>query len=292
MTYKEQYAQWRTLAEQSLGEHINAHKLDSSVLEAMRYSLLGGGKRVRAVLCLASCTLCGAEIHNAIEPACAVEMLHAYSLIHDDLPCMDDDDMRRGKPSCHKQFGEATALLAGDGLLTYAFETLAGMQDAQAGLECVRTLSRAAGFAGMIRGQELDLAAENREITLSELAEVHAHKTGALIRAAARMGAVAAGADSAQMAALDAYAAEVGLVFQIVDDILDCTSNTETLGKPVGSDAQQNKSTYPRLLGLEKSRAAAQEHTEMAVKALEQCFEMQKCSFLREFAQNMLIRIQ
>ncbi len=293
--YKAQYDSYCETTERALTALLDKHMMHSDVLDAMRYSLLGGGKRVRAVLCLAAYAACGgptADLHNAAMPAaCAIEMVHAYSLIHDDLPCMDDDDMRRGKPACHKQFGEATALLAGDALLTCAFEALGGCADAETAITCVRTLAVAAGYVGMIRGQELDLAAETHAISLDALGEVHAHKTGALIRAAARMGALAAKADAISLAALDTYASEIGLVFQIVDDILDCTSDTAALGKPVGSDAQQNKSTYPRLIGLDASRDAAHAHTQTALDALQATFPADARAFLEALAQHLLTRI-
>ncbi len=288
MNYETQLAAYREMTERGLAARMDAQRADSRVIEAMRYSLLGGGKRIRAALCLAVCEACGAPADRALPAACAVEMLHAYSLIHDDLPCMDDDALRRGKPACHIAYGETVALLAGDALLTLAFETLCEMQDAAA---CVQTLSRAAGCLGMIRGQELDLEAETRELSLAELTELDARKTGALIRAAARMGALAAGASGAQLAAADGFAREIGVAFQIIDDILDCTSDTGTLGKPVGSDEAQSKRTYVRLAGLDGARRAANERTAAALRALDAGFSGDAGAFLRALAENLRVRV-
>ncbi len=289
MTYQEQYTAWQGAVEQKLDELTRGER-DSRVLEAMRYSLLGGGKRVRAVLCLAVCALCGGEECFALLAASALEMLHCYSLIHDDLPCMDDDALRRGKPSCHRQYGEATALLAGDGLLTLAFHTLAEIEPPESSVACARILGEGAGVRGMIHGQELDLDAEGRSLSLAQLEEVHRHKTGALLGASVAMGAAVAGAGETQRAALYQYAEKIGLVFQIVDDILDCTSSTEVLGKPVGSDERQKKNTYPALIGLERSREAAEVLTAQATAVLERAFG-DKAGFLCRLAQQLRIRI-
>ena len=226
------------------------------VVEAMRYSLLGGGKRLRAALLLAFYDACGGINNKALPFACALEMIHAYSLIHDDLPCMDDDDIRRGKPSCHIAYGEATALLAGDGLLTHAFDVML-----HADFEPLRILraagcvSRAIGVYGMIGGQVMDLAnEEKKEISEEILSQTDMLKTGALIRAACEMGCILADAEEGKISAAKAYAEKIGLAFQITDDILDVTSSTEELGKPVGSDLAQSKSTYVSLYGIEKAK--------------------------------------
>ena len=240
------------------------------VSEAMRYSLEGGGKRIRPCLTLEFCRVCGGDTEAALPFAAAVEMIHTYSLIHDDLPCMDDDDMRRGKPSCHIRYGYANALLAGDGLLTLAFETLtkAPLPPARI-VEAVCTLTSAAGHGGMILGQTMDLANENAAITLETLRQTDAHKTGALLRAACVLGCIAAGASDEQIHAAEAYAEAVGLAFQIVDDILDVTSDTATLGKPVGSDNAQHKNTYVTLFGLDGAREHVAACTADAVRAAE-----------------------
>lgn len=241
------------------------------MLKAMAYSLENGGKRIRPILTLEFCRVCGGDISAAIPLAVAVEMIHTYSLIHDDLPCMDDDDMRRGKPSSHKVFGEANALLAGDSLLTLAFETvlsasgLSGEAKAKAGLE----LAKAAGCSGMVAGQVMDLSNEGRAVSLEEVKATDRRKTGELIRVSAILGCIAADADDKIIKAAEDYCDNIGLAFQIIDDILDVTSDEETLGKPIGSDSQNEKSTYVSLLGLEESSRYASELTENAKKSLE-----------------------
>jgi geranylgeranyl diphosphate synthase type II len=232
---------------------------------AMRYSLLAGGKRLRPVLCLASAEAVGGARAIALLPAVALESLHTYTLIHDDLPAMDDDDLRRGQPTCHKKFDEATAILAGDALLTFAFELLARATPApQLALE----LAQAAGSRGVVGGQAEDLAAEGRAPEAALLEYIHSHKTGVLIRAACRMGALAGGAGAGQLAALTTYAEKIGLAFQIADDVLNVTSTAQQLGKAVGSDAARKKMTYVALFGLDVARAKAQTLAAEAVAAL------------------------
>ncbi|TAN37528.1 MAG: polyprenyl synthetase family protein [Verrucomicrobia bacterium] len=221
---------------------------------AMRYSLLGGGKRLRPVLCLASAEAVGDAHAVALLPAVALECLHTYTLIHDDLPAMDNDDLRRGQPTCHKKFGEATAILAGDALLTFAFELLARATPAA---PLARELAEAAGSRGVVGGQAEDLAAEGRAPDAALLDFIHTNKTGKLIRAACRMGALAGGTNEKQLAALTTYAEKIGLAFQIADDVLNVTSTPEQLGKAVGSDAARKKMTYVALYGLEPARAKA-----------------------------------
>lgn len=234
-----------------------------SLFTAMRYSLLGGGKRIRAAL--AALAAYGEE-ELAMPAACAIEMVHAYSLIHDDLPSMDNDDFRRGKPSCHKAFDEATALLAGDALLTKAFEVV--LETKNNPLLATLELAKAAGASGMVGGQVLDLASEGKNISYDELKVVHSKKTGALITVALRMGALAAQRESV-LDKYTIYGEQLGLAFQITDDILDVTGDATLLGKTLGKDATQGKSTYPRLLGLEKSRQLANEAIEKAIVAIE-----------------------
>lgn len=234
------------------------------LLEAMRYSLLGGGKRLRPALALGAAELLTGDDAPAMPAACAIEMIHTYSLIHDDLPAMDDDDLRRGRPTLHKVYGEANAILAGDTLLTMAFDVAAEPGDARV----VREIAQAAGVRGMAGGQYLDLASEGRPATVEALRRIHACKTGALIRAAVRCGALLAGAEGAALAALTAYAEHIGLAFQIADDILDVTGDETALGKPVGSDVANAKATYPSMLGLDQSRRLADEVTEEALAAL------------------------
>jgi geranylgeranyl diphosphate synthase, type II len=237
---------------------------------AMRYSVLGGGKRLRPVLVLLAAEACGADPAVALPAACALEMVHTYSLIHDDLPAMDDDDLRRGRPTCHKAFDEATAVLAGDALLTLAFEVVARhVYPEAAAAACVRTLAEAAGPSGMVGGQVADLEAEGRDdATLEALEAIHRRKTGALLRASLRIGALVAGAPEATLRALDLYGEGVGLAFQIVDDLLDVQGDEAKLGKRVGKDHGLGKWTYPGLLGIDGSRHRAWQVAEEAAEAL------------------------
>jgi farnesyl diphosphate synthase len=251
-------------AEQALDALLPAANIVPAKLHsAMRYSTLGGGKRVRAALVYASGKALGAPLETLDGPACAVELIHAYSLIHDDLPCMDNDDLRRGKPTCHRAFDEATALLAGDALQSLAIEALVnhpGMvaSDSQQ-TKMVRVLTRAIGSLGMAGGQAIDLDATGKTLTVDQLQHMHQLKTGALIEASAILGALAAGTDDeALLTQLAQYGRNIGLAFQIIDDILDIESDTTTLGKTAGTDEALNKSTYPRLLGLEGARQRAQ----------------------------------
>lgn len=271
-------ANWKEMREQVerwLDEALpEAEVPQKSVFTAMRYSLMDGGKRIRPMLVLEFCRLCGGSAEAAAPFACAVEMIHTYSLIHDDLPCMDNSDLRRGRASSHKKFGEASALLAGDGLLTMAFETMLSEKAVQnAGADraayAAGILARAAGAYGMVGGQVLDLEAEGKKVSLHYLEEMDRRKTGALIIAAAKMGCVVAGADRKSMEAAEQYAAVLGLAFQIQDDILDVTSTPEALGKTVGGDAQNEKSTYVSLLGLEKAKEQVKLLTQKAKDALQ-----------------------
>lgn len=265
----------------------------AGLIRSMRYSLLAGGKRIRPVLVLEFCRLCGGDPQAALPFACAIEMIHTYSLIHDDLPCMDNDDMRRGRPSNHKVFGEDTALLSGDALLTMAFETMLSPQavaavGAQRAAAAAGILAFAAGAHGMVGGQVIDLMSEGKKISFETLKKMDEGKTGALIIAAAKMGAVLGGAEKEQLAAAENYAAAIGLAFQIVDDILDVTGDTQTLGKPAGSDAENEKSTYVTFMGLEKARKAAMELTDAAIASL-RCFG-NEARFLTEFAKSLSVR--
>jgi geranylgeranyl diphosphate synthase type II len=238
--------------------------------EAVRYSALGGGKRLRPALALGAAEACGGARELALPVAAAVEMIHAYSLIHDDLPAMDDDDFRRGRPTSHKVFGEALAILAGDALLTEAFEVLAtdGAVPPERRVEIVREVAAAGGPAGLVGGQVADLEAEGRELSLPELEFIHARKTGALILASVRGGAIAAGASPARLEALSEYARRVGLCFQIVDDLLDVEGDPAATGKGTGRDSTRRKATFPAVFGLEASRQRAAELVEEALGAL------------------------
>ena len=237
---------------------------------AMRYSLMAGGKRLRPILAMWAAETCGAEAETALPAAVALEMIHTYSLIHDDLPAMDDDDLRRGRPTCHRAFDEATAILAGDGLLTLAFEVVARDQrPVETVPECIRILAEAAGPVGMVGGQMADLNAETREdATLDELEAIHRRKTGALLCAALRLGATVAGASDREKAALVEYGRNVGLAFQVVDDLLDATGDEAKMGKRVGKDSGLGKWTYPGLMGIDASRAHAQGLAASAIDAL------------------------
>jgi farnesyl diphosphate synthase len=240
---------------------------------AMRYSVLGGGKRVRAILVYLTGQALGTPLQELDGPACAVELIHAYSLIHDDLPAMDDDDLRRGKPTCHKAFNEAIAVLAGDALHSLAFHILAHDPAMQCGpekrLKMVEILAQSIGSRGMAGGQAIDLASEGKTLTLPELENMHIHKTGALIRASVQLGGLASTCTDEQFKALDHYAKCIGLAFQIRDDILDVEADTETLGKAQGADIARNKSTYPSLLGMTDAKQMARQcHTD-ALQALE-----------------------
>lgn len=247
---------------------------DSRLIQAMNYGLLLGGKRVRPFLVYATGQMLGCELNELDTPASAIECIHAYSLIHDDLPAMDDDELRRGQTTCHIKFDEATAILTGDALQTLAFSILAegtlSAQGADQRVKMIQMLAQASGAQGMCLGQALDLAAENRAVPLDELEHIHRNKTGALIRCAVRLGALAAGEKGlAVLPQLDIYAQAVGLAFQVQDDILDVVSDTQTLGKPQGSDQQLHKSTYPALLGLDGAIEKAQALLEESLRALE-----------------------
>jgi geranylgeranyl diphosphate synthase, type II len=239
--------------------------------EAIRYSLLAPGKRLRPMMVLLAAEACGGSIETALPAACAVEMVHAYSLVHDDLPAMDDDDLRRGRPTCHVKFGEALAILAGDALLTLAFEVLARevKPEALAG-RCCLELSRAAGAAALVGGQADDLAAEQSGGDIKTLEAIHRRKTGAMFLVSLRLGGLCAGADSEQLAALDAYGKAIGLAFQIVDDLLDEGGDEAAVGKRLNKDADRGKLTFPRLLGIEESRRRAGVLVAEALAALAQ----------------------
>lgn len=271
-------------------QYDSQHHL-ANLYKAMHYSLFNGGKRVRPLLIYASAE----AINNHADPAgldaiaCSMEMIHSYSLVHDDLPAMDDDDLRRGKPTCHKAFDEATAILAGDALQARAFEVLTEIDcGAETRLQLVKQLSLASGPAGMVGGQAMDLAAVNTQIDLEHLQSIHQLKTGALIRAAVSMGATFAGANKVQVAALDDYARAVGLSFQVQDDILDIESDTATLGKQQGADLALNKPTYPALLSLEGAKQKAQDLHQQALSAL-QSFD-DKAGTLRELSAYIINR--
>lgn len=271
MTYQERYEADKALVEEALKGAFRSRAPRADIYDAMNYSLLAGGKRLRPILTLETCRLCGGEPMDVVPFACAVEMIHTYSLIHDDLPCMDDDDLRRGRPTNHKVYGEATAVLAGDGLLTAAFETaLAGRAglDPERVLEALDVLASAAGADGMVGGQTLDMAGEGRALTLADVEELQRLKTGALMSAAAEMGCLLAGGSPEERKAVRRYAECLGLAFQIRDDMLDVTGDAALLGKSTGSDARGEKTTFVALKGLEGCAALVEKLTGEAAESL------------------------
>lgn len=267
--------------------------LEKSVVEAARYSLFAGGKRLRPILCLAAAEVVGGDLNVAMPAACALEMIHTYSLIHDDLPAMDNDDFRRGKPTCHKAFGEAVAILAGDALLTEAFDVaasqlVAGGVPAERVVRIIGILARASGYRGMVGGQTIDLECENRDVDLATVEYMHVRKTGALLTASLEAGAVLGGGSPQDVAALKHFGLHFGLAFQITDDILDVEGDAAAMGKTPGSDQARNKRTYPALLGLSQSKEAALQNVEAAVDALKSFNE--KAELLRAVARYLLVR--
>lgn len=300
MTVKEQLAQRAETVESFLSGCMKDRGIPVRLLKSMEYSLLAGGKRLRPVLVLSWATMLApddADMGDKVMPfAASLECIHTYSLIHDDLPAMDDDDLRRGKPSNHKQFDEATAILAGDGLLTEAFGLMSAASivkglPADRVLRAIYVLATAAGSGGMVGGQVVDMEFTGRDdVPLEELREMHAMKTGALITAACECGAILSGADESDIDNAREFGKSVGVAFQIVDDVLDVVSDTETLGKPAGSDEEMGKSTYPSLIGLEKSKQLASQHIDTALKYLSNCTGPEK-EFLEHLARYIVDRV-
>lgn len=270
-------------------------RLEKTVVEAARYSLFAGGKRVRPILCLAAAEVVEGSANAVMPAACALEMVHTYSLIHDDLPAMDNDDFRRGRPTNHRVYGEAVAILAGDLLLTEAFGLLAAPPAVEAAaipaerrLQAVAILARASGAQGMIAGQVIDLESETREVDLTTVEYMHIRKTGALISASLEIGAVLSGASPEALETLIRYGRHVGLAFQITDDLLDVEGDPQVMGKSAGSDAAKNKKTYPALVGVARTKEIAQDHVERAVTALDGFGH--KADPLRALARYLLVR--
>ena len=267
-----------------------AKEKPASIHAAMRYTVFAGGKRLRPILTLAAAEACGGEPENALAPACAVEVLHTYSLVHDDLPCMDDDDLRRGRPTCHKVYGEGMAVLTGDALLTEAFLMLAQTPASKrySAKDYVAELALTGGSRKLIGGQVLDLEGEGKKLTKAGLVKIHEAKTAALLTTSLRLGGMTANATPKQLEALTAFGYALGLAFQVIDDILDVTQSTEVLGKTAGKDVAVEKSTYPAVLGLEKSRKEAAKLTKQAMDALQPFGK--KADRLREIASYLLDR--
>lgn len=293
MNVKEQLLKYAQMTENALGKYIPpAECPQKSVIEAARYSLSAGGKRIRPALVMEFCRVCGKSPETALPVACAIEMMHTFSLIHDDLPCMDDDDLRRGKPSCHKAFGEATALLAGDALAIMPFEVIAkaGLDktiSAEAALKISALLAELSGFEGMIGGQTLDLEYENKQPPLSAIVDMYNMKTGALLEFCCIAGCIAAGAEESKQDAAGKFGRSIGLAFQITDDILDITADEKTLGKPIGSDSENGKYTYASAVGIDKARERVKQLTAEA-KELLSCFS--DIGFLSELADTLAER--
>lgn len=264
-----------SLVDEALDRFLpKADELPYSLHKSMRYSVFAGGKRIRPILMLAACDAVGGDISLAMPAACAMEMIHTYSLIHDDLPAMDDDDFRRGNPTNHKVFGEAIAILAGDALLTEAFILMSRVEPSaslppEAVLRVIQEISHCAGSHGMVGGQVVDMESEGKaEMDLATVQYIHTHKTGALIKASVKAGAILGGADEARLASLTTYGEAIGLAFQIADDILDIEGTTEEIGKDAGSDEARGKATYPAVMGLAESKKRAGELVDMALESL------------------------
>lgn len=284
------------IVEQAMEKHmLEADGPFSQHIEAMRYSLFAGGKRIRPILCIAAAEAVAEDvfdIESILPIACALECIHTYSLVHDDLPAMDDDDLRRGKATNHVLYGEAGAILAGDGLLTWAFDLISnkdlGNLKAEQRLDICHTVARAAGSLGMVGGQSLDMINENKDIDFETLATIHKNKTGALITCSVLTGAIAGNANKEQQTALKNYGDNVGLAFQIVDDLLDVTATTEQLGKAAGSDAERGKATYPAFFGIDGTREKAIAAVENAVNSLNKFSS--KAAPLKELAEYIYTR--
>ncbi|MGA2435231.1 MAG: polyprenyl synthetase family protein [Bryobacteraceae bacterium] len=292
MNFREYLAEQQRLVDAELDRLVPAETVPPQTIHrAMRYSLFAGGKRVRPVLAIAAAAAVSDDAPGILSAACSLELIHTYSLIHDDLPALDNDDLRRGRPTCHKQFGEAMAILAGDALLTLAFQVLAEIDSRLDGRKAplVGELATASGtVGGMIGGQVADLEGEGQTPTAELLESIHRAKTGALLKASVRMGAIAAGASDAQLAALTSYGEHAGLAFQIVDDILDVEQSSEQLGKTAGKDAAQHKITFPAVYGLEVSHRMAERERIAAHRALEPFGE--RAARLRDIADLIVQR--
>lgn len=290
---KEMLAEYAEMTEEALEKYLpETECLQKTLINAARYSLSAGGKRLRPALVMEFCKICGGEPDTALPAACAIEMTHTFSLIHDDLPCMDDDDLRRGKPSCHKAFGEAAAVLAGDALAIMPYQIIAdaGIRNRlspDASLKIIKLLSELSGFYGMTGGQIIDLENEEKKVPEAIILEMYRMKTGALLEFCCRAGCIAAGAGAAEQLAAGSFGRRLGVAFQITDDILDITADEKLLGKPVGSDGKDKKYTYVSAVGLEKAKEQARTLTNQAIEELS-CFE--NADFLKELALSLTER--
>lgn len=267
-------AAWSDKVNRALEAILDTHEDSPRIIKAMHHALMAGGKRLRPILCLASAEAVGGSPQKAMQAACALEMIHTYSLIHDDLPAMDNDELRRGRPTCHVAFDEATAILAGDALLTLAFETLANpdamdLDNYKAWLQVIQLIAVGAGYKGMIEGQMRDISSEKTRLSLTQLEAMHRLKTGALIEASAWAGAILGEGNASQIERLKNYTRHIGLAFQVTDDILNVQGDPKLLGKAVGTDRDRNKNTYPALLGLDASKTRARDLIEQALQALD-----------------------
>jgi geranylgeranyl diphosphate synthase type II len=281
----------RVAVDAALDRLLPAEKTQpSSIHEAMRYSVFAGGKRIRPILCLETARIFGADVTPALHPACAIEFIHTYSLIHDDLPALDNDDLRRGKPTCHKKFGEANAILAGDALLTLAFQTIsAAPVEAERGIAMVKEIAAAAGTVkGMVGGQVADLEAEGKRVAPKMLEFIHRSKTAALIRASVTAGALCAGANAEDVARLRKFGENIGWAFQVTDDILDVEESSAALGKTAGKDVAQQKATYPAVYGLERAHEIANDLATRAIAELAPYAE--RAERLRDIAEYLVLR--
>lgn len=291
---KEHLKEKKRLVDKFLDDYLpKADVHPKSLHEAMRYSLFAGGKRVRPILCIASCEAVGGDIDTVMPVASAIELIHTYSLIHDDLPAMDNDDYRRGRPTNHKMYGEAIAILAGDALLTLAFVLLSdkGLNkriDSDSLLSIIKRLSSASGSAGMVGGQAADIQASGKEVNLPEVEYIHIHKTGALIRASVCIGAIAGNASKDELSALTRYGEAIGLAFQIADDILDIEGSKDEIGKDVGSDIAKEKVTYPSVIGISESKKLAKGLIDKSIEAISTLGD--KAEPLREIARYIVER--
>jgi geranylgeranyl diphosphate synthase, type II len=291
MTLKAYLADRAALVDAAMDAYLpEAKERPSTIHEAMRYAIFAGGKRLRPVLCIAAAEACGGETADALAPACAVELMHTYSLVHDDLPAMDDDDLRRGRPTCHKVYGEGMAVLCGDALLTEAFLVLsqAPVTKRYGTRDYITELAETGGSRKLIGGQVMDLEGEGKKLTKKELIRIHESKTAALLTASLRLGAMTASATPAKLGALTSFGYNLGLAFQVIDDILDVTQSTEVLGKTAGKDQAVNKATYPAIIGLAASRKEAAKLTKAAMDSLKPFGK--KAKRLEEIAAYLLKR--